>query len=295
MTVNDLEYPKFSEFDYWFYGLSPDTFAVYEITSDGREFHHIGTWYDYQGTFLTASCESDVVHQKQIELEFPKFKLRPEYAVFRGITDVSSNYEAYTTLLFGCAMIRFWSNNLQNNKSADPDSCLSRFQAIDKWLRSTDFFAAPASTIYHEAYAGGLVEHTLKVVANIQEFKNISKFRHVKYEDAVLVALVHDWCKIGLYQSFKKNVKDESGNWVQVDAYKRADSDCLLPFGHGVQSMYTAMSMFKLSTSECLAIRWHMGMFNVASNEINDYETAAENHPLVLMLQFADHLSCSKF
>ena len=31
------------------------------------------------------------------------------------------------------------------------------------WLETTDFFEAPASTKYHGAYPGGLVEHSLNV------------------------------------------------------------------------------------------------------------------------------------
>ena len=31
------------------------------------------------------------------------------------------------------------------------------------WLESTDFFTAPASTKYHGAYPGGLVDHSLNV------------------------------------------------------------------------------------------------------------------------------------
>lgn len=32
-----------------------------------------------------------------------------------------------------------------------------------EWLKSTDFFTAPASTRFHGAYLGGLVKHSLNV------------------------------------------------------------------------------------------------------------------------------------
>jgi len=32
-----------------------------------------------------------------------------------------------------------------------------------EWLKSTDFFTAPASTRFHGAYPGGLVKHSLNV------------------------------------------------------------------------------------------------------------------------------------
>lgn len=33
-----------------------------------------------------------------------------------------------------------------------------------EWLKSTDFFTAPARTRFHGAYPGGLVKHSLNVV-----------------------------------------------------------------------------------------------------------------------------------
>lgn len=40
-----------------------------------------------------------------------------------------------------------------------------------------------------------------------------------------------------------------------------------------------------------LAIRWHMGRWNVVDSEVNDLQTANENYPMVHMIQFADQLS----
>ena len=37
-----------------------------------------------------------------------------------------------------------------------------------EWLRTTDFFQAPASTKYHEVYPGGLVDHSVKVYHELQ-------------------------------------------------------------------------------------------------------------------------------
>ena len=38
-----------------------------------------------------------------------------------------------------------------------------------KFIESTDFFTAPASTRFHGNYAGGLVEHSMKVYEILQE------------------------------------------------------------------------------------------------------------------------------
>ncbi|MBQ2469187.1 MAG: hydrolase, partial [Clostridia bacterium] len=42
---------------------------------------------------------------------------------------------------------------------------------IDKllgWLETSDFFTCPASTKYHGAYRGGLLEHSLNVYDELQ-------------------------------------------------------------------------------------------------------------------------------
>ena len=38
-----------------------------------------------------------------------------------------------------------------------------------KFIESTDFFTAPASTRFHGNHAGGLVEHSIKVYEILQE------------------------------------------------------------------------------------------------------------------------------
>lgn len=41
-----------------------------------------------------------------------------------------------------------------------------------EWLKSTDFFTAPASTRFHGAYPGGLVKHSLNVLCPAGEFQS---------------------------------------------------------------------------------------------------------------------------
>lgn len=162
------------------------------------------------------------------------------------------------------------------------------------WLHTTDFFVAPASTIYHNHERGGLLNHTLQVVDAIIDLHNCRKFKYVSLKSAVLVALVHDWCKIGLYESYTKNVKDDNGIWKQEIAYKHKDTP-FVTFGHGVSSLYLISRFINLSTEEALAVRWHMGEYNVAHNEMNELHSANETYPLVQMLQFADRLSIVKY
>lgn len=175
-----------------------------------------------------------------------------------------------------------------HNADAAYTSCID-------WLHSTDFYVAPASTIYHHHFQGGLLQHSLDVVRCMIDLKRCDKFKKVSVYDMILVALVHDWCKIGLYESFMKNVKDEvTGTWKQEIAYKHR-SNPLMCLGHGVSSMYLIQKFVNISLEEALAIRWHMGEYNVADNEMNDLHQANEAYPLVQMLQFADRMSITKF
>lgn len=159
-----------------------------------------------------------------------------------------------------------------------------------KWLSNTDFYIAPASTVYHDSEPCGLLKHTLRVVDKMIELLSLPSFSRVARHEAVLTALVHDWCKIDFYEQYMKNVKDDvTGVWNKVPAYRYKGTD--LPFGHGVTSMFMAQKFFKLSTEQALAIRWHMGEYGVSQKESHDLMDANEKYPIVLLLQFADRLS----
>lgn len=208
-----------------------------------------------------------------------------------SVDDVLDEIEAYTesghpaALLYDALLTNEFEAHGANNAI---DNCIN-------WLHSTDFYNAPASTVYHNHFQGGLLQHSLDVMKQIIDLKRCEKFSKVSIHSAILVALVHDWCKIGLYESYLKNVKDDvTGVWHQELAYKHKATP-LTCFGHGVSSMYLVEQFIHLSIDEMLAIRWHMGEYNVANNEMNDLHQANETYPLVQMLQFADRLSITKY
>lgn len=86
------------------------------------------------------------------------------------------------------------------------------------WLGTTDFFEAPASTRFHGAYPGGLVEHSLNVYYALL---GQSTIREYGGESVAVVALLHDVCKTGYYRrerDGKYSVKDRlpMGAWGKV-------------------------------------------------------------------------------
>ena len=159
-----------------------------------------------------------------------------------------------------------------------------------KYLLSSgsDFFIAPASTRFHLAYEGGLVEHSLNVYQCLKEYLNRPKVR-TEYqmvfsdETIAIVALLHDLCKINIYQKSTRNVKDKTGAWIQVPTYDYNDQ---LPYGHGEKSVYIISGFMKLTREEAFAIRFHMG-FSDTENKQNVSNTF-EQFPLALALSIAD-------
>lgn len=185
---------------------------------------------------------------------------------------------------------------------ANQDKVFPYIKYILEWLRSTDFYTAPASTKYHDAYYGGLLTHTLQVYIQLEGLRQVPKFKSVvdnQWWSAVFVVLVHDWCKIGRYEQYYKNEKQDSGKWVQVLAY-RYKEDPVARLGHGTQSLIMAMQVCNnkytsLSIDEMSAIRWHMDNWDVTKYEAEDLYQCDVNIPMVRMIQFADQLAITEY
>lgn len=147
-----------------------------------------------------------------------------------------------------------------------------------EWLLKTDFFTAPASTRFHGAKEGGLLEHSLNVY-NRLDCEN--------EETRAICALLHDLCKVNFYAVSQRNVKnDETGKWEKQSYYSIDDK---LPYGHGEKSVYMITGFMKLTRDEAMAIRWHMGGFD-DSVRGGSYamSSAFEQFPLAVKLHIAD-------
>ena len=146
------------------------------------------------------------------------------------------------------------------------------------WLEKSDFFTAPASTKYHLAKEGGLLEHSLNVFDNLQE----EDFEHDR-STLIIVALLHDICKANFYTVSERNVKRD-GEWVKEPFYTIDDQ---YPIGHGEKSVIIAQKYIKLTDEEIAAIRWHMGLSESKEN-YNYINKAFYKYPLALSLHIAD-------
>lgn len=171
-------------------------------------------------------------------------------------------------------------------------SCIKR-EGADKLLEfltspeKSDFFTAPASTRYHGAYEGGLLEHSLNVYECLDNFCKTGFFKN-KFgfnftdESIAIAALLHDLCKVNFYKTEMRNVK-KNGVWESVPYYTIEDN---LPYGHGEKSVYIISGYMKLTRDEAFAIRYHMGFSG--PEDPNQVGRALEMFPLAFALCVAD-------
>ena len=156
------------------------------------------------------------------------------------------------------------------------------------YLLSSDFFTAPASTRFHGAHEGGLVEHSLNVydcLADILSRPRMKEVYGVEYseESIAIAALLHDLCKVNFYKTSYRNVKDETGRWVSAPYYTIEDN---LPYGHGEKSVYIISGFMRLTRDEAFAIRYHMGFSG--SEDVGNVGRALEMFPLAYATFCAD-------
>lgn len=166
-----------------------------------------------------------------------------------------------------------------------------------KWLEEeTDFFTAPASTKYHGAYEGGLVEHSLNAYDWLTELEETGRLDEIADsanmsgaemdETAAICALLHDVCKANYYAAGTSRKQNAAGQWETVPSYTVKD---LFPFGHGEKSVLLIERFMRLTAEEALAIRWHMGAYDEAARGgSRTYSAALRFSPLVLELHIAD-------
>ena len=167
------------------------------------------------------------------------------------------------------------------------------------FIRSTDFYSAPASTKFHSCHEGGLLEHSLNVYECLKAKKDnplfAKAFENVDDNTVIISALLHDLCKANFYATEKKNQKvySESGSkvdaggrydWVVVPYYTVNDTE---PYGHGEKSVMMCEEYIKLTKEEKYAIRWHMG-FTEAKESYNTLSAAITKYPLILAIHEAD-------
>lgn len=149
----------------------------------------------------------------------------------------------------------------------------------------SNFFNDPASTKYHLAKPGGLVEHSVHVykrmhwLATLEDlWSSIQDTEPHSLGDSsiAIVALLHDLCKADTYTYLLRPDYDSN-------SYKKEDP---FPFGHGEKSVYIINKFMQLTDAEALAIRYHMSSWN--EGEGNTAGRVYEKNLLAFLLHVAD-------
>ena len=111
-------------------------------------------------------------------------------------------------------------NEFKEFMSANKAPGLVRVEALD----AIGFFTAPASTIYHGAYEGGLFDHSLEVATQLINLTDKLGLEWTSVNSPLVVGLFHDLCKCDNY------VWD-----IETNGYT-CNPEIILP-GHGEKSV----------------------------------------------------------
>ena len=158
-------------------------------------------------------------------------------------------------------------------------------EEVIQFLEKSDFYKAPASTRFHGSFEGGLLEHSMKVYEILKhKVKNSLLDLNVSDDTLIIIALLHDICKVNFYKVDYRNAKNERGEWEKVPYYTVDDT---IPYGHGDKSVMMITEYMKLTVEEKYCIRWHMG-FTEPKEAYNTLGQAFKKFPLALILHEAD-------
>lgn len=150
---------------------------------------------------------------------------------------------------------------------------------LKEWMLSQDILTAPASTKYHEAYPGGLVDHSVKVWDELVRLLKAYPEVKVTAETAAICALLHDITKLSVYETEYRNRKNEHGQWEKYPAYVFKEK---FPYGnHGGKSVYLIQRFMPLTEEEAVSVQNHM------ADSTNCFD-AFRAYPLAFLLHTAD-------
>jgi hypothetical protein len=233
-----------------------------------------------------------------------EFQYVVDYAEIPGLEELDGESKVtYYEELLSRALIMRANERDPNITEYNQEKIFPYIKHILEWLRRGDFYTCPASTQYHDACYAGLLTHTLSAYNQLVALREVPKFKVVKEEQwwsAVFAILVHDWCKIGRYESYLKNVKNEATDtWEKVPAYKYRE-DGVGRLGHATQSLVVAMQLCNskytsLTFEEIASIRWHMDNWDMTSYDAADLNRCNNKIPMVRMVQFADQLAVTEY
>lgn len=156
-----------------------------------------------------------------------------------------------------------------------------------KFLDNTDFYTSPASSRFHNAFPGGLLDHSIKVY-RLLFVKNRDYKRNIPEDSLIICGLLHDISKINNYLielKWAKN-KDTGNQWIQQKIYTMNKDR--LDLGHGEGSVIELMSFIDLTDLEKAMIRFHMGLA-LPKEEYYSLNNVLKTFPEICLLITSDY------
>lgn len=154
---------------------------------------------------------------------------------------------------------------------------------FEEFLSSrTSWLTAPASTRFHLAYEGGLVQHSLNV-ARIALILRKELAPEISEESCVIVALYHDVGKVGMpdrpYYLANQNTWEVKNRGIRYCINKE-----LAHLDLPTRSLFLTASNITLTDEEAQAIRYHDGQYIEENRSV-----AHREGKLTRLLQYADN------
>lgn len=162
-------------------------------------------------------------------------------------------------------------------------------------LEEIGYFTSPASTQYHLAKEGGLLEHSvnvtdlmIKIAVPLNQEKALSNDINKFTESIVIVGLFHDLGKAGYYgkPNYVENIL-KSGKRSEAKPYETNKELSNIP--HEVSSIHILSQFIGLTEEETFAILYHNGLYTSVG-----YGLRGNEQPLQMLLHFSD-LWCSRY
>ena len=202
------------------------------------------------------------------------------------------------------------------------------------YLDAHEFFTSPATTKYHSAFKGGLALHSLQVYKNLCDLVSVFATKEVPnpeyiplverepdvaYDDIpatirvpvydedslIILGLLHDVSKAGLYESYFKNKKvytkeptkqskkDELGyfEWKPEEAFQVKEAQDRMIAGSRAFNSYYITSMFIPMTHEEMSAMINQTAGTDKTENISDLGDILSKFNLTVFLHCADMIS----
>ena len=152
------------------------------------------------------------------------------------------------------------------------------------YMRNAGYFEAPASSSYHLAKDGGLLEHSINVTETLLKLAKAVDSDYSR-ETLIIVGLLHDLGKAGFYgkPGYVENIL-KSGK--RSDAKPYETNKDLLAVPHEVVAISIIPQYMQISEDELFAILYHNGLYTSIGYQLKGKETN-----LQILLHCADMLS----